>query len=365
MIMNSWIEDIIVFPTIFFACISVICDIYVIVSTHHIMIRLYLTYGSQSRSIHDYIICQLVYWLGMINLAFSGVLIPQYAIQWTNIDSWCIIVGFLGQFNTLITSFWHILFSGYLFYLLKYENPNCNKLNFANNTRDVNYHRIFSYSPIIIIFLSFVGSVLPLFYKNSYGILYAFTDNSGNKYGTECWLLSFWQLIAYGALLLSLLFDVIVLLLAVYKYYQTKWFTNAYLSLIKRLSIWVIIFAITRILPFIDRLLILMCGDNYNAPLWLVLAHNYTLASFGIANGIAWYFNRKIKPSNANELKDNNTSTNKKKVYVKINEKNQPFLSHEQRTLRDDDDSVQVEITSKFSTRWQSIETTNVHINSN
>lgn len=46
--------------------------------------------------------------------------------------------------------------------------------------------------------------------------------------------------------------------------------------------------------------------NNYQAPLWLVLGHHYSLASVGIADGVVWllysrFTSRKQKDANDHE----------------------------------------------------------------
>ena len=97
--------------------------------------------------------------------------------------------------------------------------------------------------------------------------------------------------------------------MAVYKYYRTRWYTNVYLYLIKRLSVWVLGFLITRTVPTAFRLIVLI-NPNFKSPLWLVLCHNYLITSLGIANGIVWYFTQKIGPNTKHSI--DSTSTQQK-----------------------------------------------------
>ena len=79
----------------------------------------------------------------------------------------------------------------------------------------------------------------------------------------------------------------------------------------KRLTAWVFVFFVIRMIPFGDRVLGWVMGKDYQAPLWIVLAHSYALNSLGIANAIAWCFNRNIKAKsddNDEEESQSNTS---------------------------------------------------------
>lgn len=382
--MKDWIENVVVLPALGLALVSIVCDIFVIASTRRLKLKLKTEYGVRLHSTHDFVICQLVFWLCIINVSFSSSFIFEYGVNWRTINTFCITFGFLGQFNTLMTSFWHMLFSGYLFYLLKYHNPNSqhkrnshmhsnkpsynyNNTSYDQHTQTFDYQRTFALISILIVVLSFIGSIIPMYYNHSYGIIYNYTDNTGDTYGTECWLLGYWQLMAYGPLLLSLLVDIIVLLFAVCKYCQTKKFTNAYLSLIARLSIWVIIFAITRVVPFMDRVLILISNKNYRAPIWLVLLHHCTLASFGIGNAIAWYCNRKIKPKKLTVSNSKGGGGMNKHVKNKstphaflIGVNNDYNLNGGNRTIIIEDVTTDSDTTRQLAKKWQTMsESTN------
>lgn len=307
------IECFIVVPTVLIGIVSICFNIWVIHSVQKLQ-RMYrhdqssLLHGKYNdnplMSSHDDVICKLIFWLAIIDLLYGADFILDYGIDWTTVNAPCLILGIIGQFLSVCTALWRVLIASYLFYLLK--------LNHGTQETNTTYHitckqlcgsylqnaKIFNVITILIIVLCLVGSIIPLIWNNDnhYTILYNFKYHSTN-YGTECWVESYFQMIFYGTLMISVCFDICVLITAVWKYYQTKWYTNAYLYLIKRLLAWVFIFLLIRIFPFLDRLLALIV-DNYHTPLWLVLLHNYSLASVGIANGMVWYFNRKIKPHN-------------------------------------------------------------------
>ena len=337
-----WIDALLDYPTAGIAVCSLAGDAYVIASTT-LLQRLLTKKYTNAQYTHDFIISSLIQRLAIINLFVSIISIPQLVINWGTFDIFCLLVGFLAHFFFILTSLWHIFISSYLLYLLlidskvkhsynknykKIKNKNKNKHNNSNNnnnynqmspslnyTKSQNYNKkqrmhfkfeewirkplTFDLITLIFLMISTVGSLIPLAWEgeNHYTVLYNYQTRDGSrKYGNECWVEPAFWIIAYAPLMISVVFDIIVLLAAICKYYQTKWFTNAYLALIKRLSVWVIVFIMVRIIPFIERV-ILFIDPDYYVPLYLIALHNYIYAGAGVANGIVWYFNRRIDSS--------------------------------------------------------------------
>ena len=347
--MELWIEDTIVYPTLVLFCFSIISDICVIISTTRFKRALSYEYGNDSIFSHDYTIGNLILWLAAINLLWELTMIPEYGVNWTHMNPLCLTIAIAAQFFAVLNSLWQILIASYLFHLLTtditqqsldsskkrqhhkpllHDNHNQRK---QSNMIDVirwvcdpylscNFYLrnpfMFNLFALLLVIISAIGAIIPLIWDNDnhYAVIYNYTKN-GYNYGGECWLKSAsFQLISYGPFMLSVVLDVIVLLIAVCKYYQTKWFTKAYLYLIKRLSTWVIVFVIIRVLPFADRLLSWIVSDDHDfqTPLWLVLMHNYALASMGLANGLVWFANQKRNQRNSRGMINNTGNINKK-----------------------------------------------------
>lgn len=291
---SSLIQVLIVYPTVFFAGLSVPCNIYVARSTLRSKRDLIQQHGPRIKTAHDFIIWHLIFSMAIIDTFYAFGTIVIFGINWPNVTSYgCYIAGFVSQFLAVCSSLWRLLIPCYLFYLLtasvRTQTAIAKKKDFVES--------IFESVALVIVFLSLVGAILPLVWtkhKVYYGILYAYKDG-GNYYGAECWTEGYFQLIYYTILMLSVVFDMITLILAYYKYRETKAYTNAYWVLIKRLFAWVFVFLIIRLVPFFDRVLILFI-KNFNPPLWLVLCHNYFIGATGIANAIVWYLTQRITP---------------------------------------------------------------------
>ena len=73
--MEEWIEETLVYPTIVLFCLSIVSDIYVIVSTTRFQLELSYEYGHDLILSHDYTIAKLILWLAAINLSWEVVMI--------------------------------------------------------------------------------------------------------------------------------------------------------------------------------------------------------------------------------------------------------------------------------------------------
>lgn len=296
------ILDAIYYPTVCLASVSVLCNVYAATATKRFKKQLINQLGKSAPTSHDYILCYLINLMSINDLFFALSYIPDIMISKSiaevngSASTACLVFGFACQYFATCSAFYKLLIPLFLLYLLT-TNSKKQRQALSNAVKN---KRVLSYLGIIIPLLSFVGSVLPLIWDNSnhYALLYSYTKD-GYSYGAQCWVEGYWELIFYGIVILSVLFDIITLVIGIYKYNKTKIYTNAYLLLMKRLFTWVIVFLIVRIVPGVDRMLEVFADANqeyasFHAPLWLVLLHNYLLSSYGIANGVVWYFNRNV-----------------------------------------------------------------------
>ena len=367
---DDWISDIIFYPTLGLCICSLIGNGYVLRSTWKLKATLRLHYGRSAHITHDYIIYHLIYMLAILDSFNIICLILTNRIHWDEKSTLCIAFGFCGQFASIISSLWRLLVPLYLLYLLATDNKHQKKTSNAyvsNPKIAARNELIFISITLVFIILSFLGSIIPLIWdnKNHYGVLYNYTKN-GISYGAECWVTGEFILITYSVRLLGVLMDVIALVFAIYKYTQTKWYTNAYLVLIKRLSAWVLVFMIIRIAQFVERLIYVIIG-GFTVPLWFVLLQHYLLVSTGIANAIVWNHNRRVKSSNINESNpnrilskqsDNNNNNNtNNNVNINTTKKNssgkkRTALIENEMTLTDDSN-----IRTEQPSQWESFDT--------
>lgn len=307
--MTTWVttENLIYYPTVVLFGVSIFFDIYVISSTFKLIGKL----SRLSQATPDYVISNLIFILSFTSLLQCINDIPAFGISWHHFNKWCFITGFIGNFLLLFICLWQLLIAMYLFCLLNSSRDrdtiaNYN-YNYSSNKKCYLYlHNPTIFNIIVAIFTSFclIACILPTVWESDklyYGIIYNYTDANHHykKYGAQCWVEGWFQLIPYIIWVASIVFNIIVLLLAICKYIQTKKYTDVYIHFVKRLITWVVLFTLLAVFPFIDRLLGIISKKKdkiYTAPLWIVLAHNYSLACVGIANGIVWYFNGKFKP---------------------------------------------------------------------
>ena len=232
--MKQWIEDVIVYPTVILGSLSLLTDLCVIVSIRKHQKSMVARYGPNIQLSHDYMIAKLILWLSVINTLYTTLVIIGYGVDWKEVNFPCILVGFIGQFAFVLTSLWHILIASYLFRLLvldirKKDSTVETSFSASHKTSIIRKYyypsMIFNYIALTMIMLALIAAIAPLFIndKVNYTILYNYTSN-GVNYDPECWLEGDLQLIAYGLLMASVLFDVIVFSLAVCKYYQTRSF---------------------------------------------------------------------------------------------------------------------------------------------
>ena len=347
--MEPWIHDVLLYPTIVLSCISIICNIIVFFSALKQNSLLIKKVGFVfARTTNDYIFYNLILWLSVFGLFQSVNVFFVYCMDWHHVNVGCIITACWAEFMIETDLLWHFVIVIYFIYLLIFytnvnitpsnsktnnNNNHNNNHNNHNNKHSNNHNRISSKSSTstyqskghcsflsnhfnqivsLIIFLSLVGAVIPLQWhgSNHYGIRYNYIKN-GYNYGAECWFKtnSLFEIIPIATFTIDIILHLFALILCIYKYCQTKWYTTAYVYLIKRLLSWVVVFLIVSIVPIMNRLLPLIFDDsNDNAPLWLVLALYYSEASVGIATGIVWYLSIVVIVPKAKNSKQKLTS---------------------------------------------------------
>eukprot|EP01084_Bolivina_argentea_P069941 127210_1 len=193
----------------------------------------------------------------------------------------CKILGMTAQFFAIQSPLWHCMLAYNLGYLVIYGSVNA-----INNLTKQRYCQY-----LIIIFVPTLCCIIPIVFDsiNVYGIY--INNNLNDK---ECWLTKEpLQLVFVIAILLSLIFHYIVLGTMCFKWYKNISTSQQYMSIIKRLMRFVIVYTIVRFLPAMDR--IWECTTTKSPPLWLVLSHHICISSVGIANAIAWKINQQDK----------------------------------------------------------------------
>ena len=288
---------------------SILCNVYVFVSSklfqRNLIDRAYATRNESIiksvKSSHDYIITNIISWLvcidtlngittslGIIPLAFD---LPPLT------TTLCTLSGMCGQFFGTLSPLWHILLASYLFYLLTIVSNIQNGSNYSNSKHEyLQNPKIYFWTKFAFILFCFLCTIIPFFvHPHCYKEVRNYYDAKNEEYyGAECWVTGYWEWIQYVIIILSLLFHYLVLILAFEKYNQTKAYTNAFIFLVDRLVVWVVVFSIIRIFPTLDRIWSVI--DDKTVPLWVVVSHHCCLGAIGIANGIVWYLNRKTDP---------------------------------------------------------------------
>ena len=308
---EEWIDEVNNFPTIAFGLMSIWGNAYVILSIARFKIDLRFEHGKAAIVTHDFIISHLIAIMASVDSVYIISLVVTFCVNWQSNNFACTLSGFTQQFLAVFTALWRLLIPGYLFYLLKTDGKHQRKSYDTTEKTIARTENMFSSIVLTVILLSFIASTLPLIWnnKNYYGVLYNYT-HGGYEYMSECWVESYFEYIYYILVVLSVLIDTTVLFIAIWKYNQTKWYTSAYVALIKRLSAWVGIFLVIRMIPFVDRLLVWIFNTNtkddysYSAPLWFIYLHHYVAVSLGSANALVWYFTRRIKPQSNEPLLD-------------------------------------------------------------
>ena len=213
-------------------------------------------------------------WAPLTLDSFNEYLFPFWS------ESFCEVLGIYAQIASVQSPLWHLLLAYNLGYLL--VRGTLTSLNHLHRRRCRQY--LFAMiTPILL-------AVLPMFFTK-YGIYE--NDNSFDK---ECWIKSErWQLILISTVLLSLLVHYLVLSMLCCKYRKQMRASNgrcslSYESAIDRLSRFVFVYTVIRILPAIER--IWECFTTGPPPFWLICGHHWSVASIGIANALAWHINQ-------------------------------------------------------------------------
>ena len=260
---------------------------------------------------NDYVILKLIHWLAFIDFWWCILVSANYLPTAFNLGPFpngiCTIIGMGIEFSGIFAALWHMLiascFASLLFLSSNIVNDN---ITFLQNKKL--YNRIVFTFTIVSLFFTIIPSFIDG--KNNYSYFHNYYDLKNNiGYGYECWLIGDWRLTFYIPALISLLFHYTVLIFAIKKYKQTKYFTKAYLYLIERLIPWIIVYSIVRIIPMTVRMWDVV-GNAKLIPLWLVVSHHICISGVGVANALVWYFSRRVDPIRREESKQSNLISN-------------------------------------------------------
>lgn len=324
MMKPSTIEFLLAVPPLIMMIFSCLGNIYVFLSTQKFKKSVIQVSGSKAKS-NDYVIANLIHWVVFVDFFWVIVFASNFIPSAFNLASFssglCVFSGMVNEFLSFIGACWHILIAGEFFLLLiPCMNAKCIKKCNKKDDDEINDNdddelsssndivlqnkSIYNSICFFIIFGSLIQAVLPCALVGSndndkypYRMYYNYYDNNGNQYNEQCWLVGDWVLLWYVPNLIALLLHYIVLIIVIIKYCQTRSYTNAYIYLIKRLLPWIIVYSVIRIIPTMFGMLALLKNQK-TVPLWLVMAHHYSLASVGILNAIAWFLTTRVTPNN-------------------------------------------------------------------
>lgn len=323
---DETINDLFRYPTLTLAILSIFGNIYVAFVIFRLKRRLEQEYGFISLITHDYIIYHLILTMSIMDSFTVVANTAASCITWTHPTLGCYISAFADQFFSVFCSLWRLLLPSYLLYLLINTNVSKQRVNSSVDPQKQIYKsRILFYTIVCtFIVLSFVASVIPLDWDNStyYGIYYYPYNGKDDTYGATCLVLDYFLLVDFCIWGVLVLFNIIVLMFTIYKYNKTKWYTKAYLVLIKRLLIWIFLFEIIYTIPVIDATIYyLIDRHDYEHHLWLILFNKNIYVLQGIANAIALSLSQKIQPPAINEqsLIKNNNEYEPQRGQVQIN----------------------------------------------
>ena len=367
--MYGWLKISLVWVACGLAMVSALVDIWVIISISQFKKKAKRKgpKNAPTQLTHDYIISDLLRWFAVITLLFSVIIIIDNGIQWKSRDIVCVVVAAFGQFTMSFVILWHLLIALYLVYLLyitakaKYKKSTKFYFNYAQ------YHA-FKHMILCVTFaLSVFGAVIPLiFYKGqSYDLSWLYqSKKTGKTYDGSCWLSSSYEYFWIAISFISILLEFIVLIGIIYKYFKTRWFTDAYWQLFKRLSVWLFVLIITRIFTFIYIVAVWADpnyhfhtpGHNvryYNIALWIVFCRHFSYGCYGMANGIAWYFlnhdknhnyaaiiYEKLRNSNSIHNKHKNKNNNKNKIKNKKQGEPEHNINYDYKILPENDEHM-------------------------
>lgn len=320
------IDAVLTIPAFILSILSCICNLYVLQATIKYQRRFKPENGNRSVYNNDYVVVHLISWLSMIDIIWITIYAINYIptifdIKFYN-EKACTILGLMLQFAEFINVSWHALIVSEFAYLLILGSDfkshsklykcgticcrppfNCQCKKYLQN------RKLFCGIKIFIIVLSGIIAFIPLFVPqvDSYGEFYNYVvydkeknknSNHGNYipdylwgYDAQCWLKGDLRLMYYGVGVMVTLCYLFLLFITLRRYNETKSYTKAYGYFVVRLLPWIVVYSMIRIFPTISRLWTAIARIENSTPLWLVVAHNVSLTSFGIANFVVWYVN--------------------------------------------------------------------------
>ena len=328
---DDWKRALLIYTSSVLGFVSFVASYYVVVSSLYFKTKLinnqknaYKKIGKKVnpandiRLTNDYTVTDIIMWMSLTDLIFDIWLLLNYVPQsisetFRYSDNICKIVGIIGQFGGTASPLWHLIMAWNLFYLLTKKDNHYNKFTLINQ------------KPTLIVLLlicTIMGTIIPII-GGAYG---KFTNNQQFS-EWECWInKKDYQLIIFIPIIISVFFHYIVLIIACFKYVKTKSYTTAYVILIKRLIVWIIVFSIIRIIPAIVRFMSIFNLDD-DEPFILIALHHYCVGLWGFGNGFVWFYNTKcsnvntttLHDYNSQALLDNNNDTNTSDTIKKSN----------------------------------------------
>ena len=244
----------------------------------------------------------------------------------------CKFLGLYAQFFAIQSPLWHCMLAYNLGYLMM--NGSINAIKSLSKQRN--------YQFLIIIIIPIFSCILPIISSGKGINIYGIYINNINSNDKECWLTEEgWQLGFVIAIILSMIFHWIVLFMMFFKCHQHLAISHQYISIIKKLSRFVIVYTCIRLLPAMER--IWECTTNKSPPYWLILSHHICIASVGIANGIVYMINQ--RDDTKQKQKNNKQRLNNPLL------QQQPIKENNHNTEQDDDDDeTQTIYTSDITT---------------
>lgn len=332
-----------VLPSVILSGLSILCDIHVIFA-----MVFYIQEKKFAKYSNDREIFESLLYLVVSNLCNTITWISNFIPKLFSIGEYshaiCTIIGVFQTIFRVFNILWAIVLALQLLYILcqipktgfEYNqlthlhhqinvrpnpfdnNNNNNNINNNNNNNNknkdapyTNARYRYSKKRVVIHLLTRafipiiagVVSYVPLFAggKNNYTMFYNY-----DKYGAQCWLINYWQFIVYYIpLIFTLTLLLIVLLIAIIKYRQTRYFTNAFKFLLLRLMPGIIGYCILGVFPTSIRIIGYIYGYN-NVALWMIVAHHVSLSSLGIANLCLWILYTKVNVKNDSKKDSHN-----------------------------------------------------------
>ena len=205
---------------------------------------------------------------------------PQaFGISWPYSEFTCKLIGISAQFLTIQSPLWHILLAYNLAFLLK-----------GHKISDLNKQRIKLYSLMFII--PFICTIIPIF-GHDYGSSLTMEEEYSD---IDCWLKSrSYQMIFAVVGSISVLIHFAVL---IYAYYKLNNSSNQlrphYVSIIKKMSGYIIVYFILRFFPLIERIYEFIDTP----PFWLLCCQHIGITLLGIGNAFIFIINEYLYSNN-------------------------------------------------------------------